>query len=67
MSVDMPLTAAVSAQVDGALPSHSAGKPVGPTGGDRPQARAVWARAIITAAAITPLASTIRRFTMESA
>lgn len=30
-------------QVGGALPSHSMGRPVGPTGGDRPQAWAVCA------------------------
>jgi hypothetical protein len=54
--VENPLTEPVTCQVDGSLPSHCAGNPVGPTGGDSPHARAVWARAIMTAAAMIPLA-----------
>jgi thiol-disulfide isomerase/thioredoxin len=36
--------APVTDQVGGAVPSQSSGSPVGPTGGDNPQARAVSAR-----------------------
>jgi hypothetical protein len=57
--VENPLTDPVACQVGGSLPSHSAGKPVGPTGGDSPHACAVCARTIITATATAALASTI--------
>ena len=50
MSVDMPPTEPLTCQVGGSLPSQVAGKPVGPTGGDRPQAWAVSARAAAMAA-----------------
>ena len=62
--VENPLTAPVTCQVGGALPSHSPGRPVGPTGGDVPQACAERARAARTAAARTPTAMT--RFTRAS-
>jgi hypothetical protein len=63
--VEKPLTEPVTCQVDGSLPSHCAGNPVGPTGGDSPQARAVWARAITIAAATIPIAITVRILARE--
>jgi hypothetical protein len=52
MSVENPLTVPLTCQVGGSLPSHCPGKPVGPTGGDTPQACAVCARAMVMIAAI---------------
>ena len=52
MSVENPLTVPLTCQVGGSLPSHCPGKPVGPTGGERPQARAVCARIASTAATV---------------
>jgi len=57
--VEKPLTEPVTCQVGGSLPSHAAGSPVGPTGGDSPQACAVWARAITIAAAMIPLTTAV--------
>jgi hypothetical protein len=58
--VDIVSTAAVTDQVGGEVPSQSSGRPVGPTGGDSPQARAVCARAASTIV-ITPAVTNIAR------
>jgi hypothetical protein len=56
-------TAAVADQVGGELPSQSSGKPVGPTGGDKPHARAGRGRAIASASVAAAAVTIIERAT----
>jgi thiol-disulfide isomerase/thioredoxin len=63
--VAMVSTAPVADHVGRAVPSQSSGSPVGPTGGDNPQARAVSARAANTVVARLATAITVRLASMH--